>query len=184
MPTAPTCSPFNYCFTSSSIKVVILLGTCHVTQCGGLCIPTDIQLSYRLLLSLHSIIVVSVYPSLINLWSRLTRTSRPNDQANEKPKDGSHLIHSALFYCHIDHTNHLLFCGGLGGNLAVITAAVKMNRINNSGKLALCSILLSYWSHKLSLILRGVRRELSSEHCSCESPENHLVPWGKFIIIF
>ena len=32
------------------------------------CIPTDIELSYRLLLSLHSIIAVSVYPSLINFW--------------------------------------------------------------------------------------------------------------------
>ena len=33
-----------------------------------LCIPTDIKISYRLLLSLHSIIAVSVYPSLINSW--------------------------------------------------------------------------------------------------------------------
>ena len=32
------------------------------------CIPTDIELSYRPLLSLHSIIAVSVYPSLINSW--------------------------------------------------------------------------------------------------------------------
>ena len=32
------------------------------------CIPTDIELSYRLLLSLHSINAVSVYPSLINSW--------------------------------------------------------------------------------------------------------------------
>ena len=44
-----------------------------------------------------------------------------------------------------------------------------------AGKLVLSSILLSYWSHKLFLILRGVRRELSSEHCSCESPDIHLV---------
>ena len=35
-----------------------------------------------------------------------------------------------------------------------------MNPSKNLGKLVLCSIL-SYWSHKLSLILRGVRRELS-----------------------
>ena len=32
--------------------------------------PTDIELSYRLLLSLHSIIAVSVYPSLINSWTK------------------------------------------------------------------------------------------------------------------
>ena len=31
-------------------------------------IPTDIELSYRLLLSLHSIKAVSVYPSLVNSW--------------------------------------------------------------------------------------------------------------------
>ena len=35
-------------------------------QIFRLCIPTDIELSYRLLLSLHSIIAVSVYPSIIN----------------------------------------------------------------------------------------------------------------------
>ena len=33
-----------------------------------LCTPTGIELSYRLLLSLHSIIAVSVYLSLINSW--------------------------------------------------------------------------------------------------------------------
>ena len=33
--------------------------------------PTDIELSYRLLLSLHSIIAVSVYPSLVNSWINL-----------------------------------------------------------------------------------------------------------------
>jgi hypothetical protein len=30
---------------------------------------TDTELSYRLLLSLHSIIAVSVYPFLINSWA-------------------------------------------------------------------------------------------------------------------
>ena len=35
-------------------------------------IPTDIELSYRLLLSLHSIRAVSVYPSLINSCIRLS----------------------------------------------------------------------------------------------------------------
>ena len=45
-----------------------------------LCIPTDIELSYRLLLSLHSIIAVSVYPSfpykfLVRAYSeRIVRT--------------------------------------------------------------------------------------------------------------
>ena len=34
-----------------------------------LCIPTDIEHSYRLLLGLHSIIAVSVYPSLIDSWA-------------------------------------------------------------------------------------------------------------------
>ena len=37
-------------------------------------------------------------------------------------------LHCALFYCHTDHTNYLLFCAGLGGNLAVNTAAVKVLR--------------------------------------------------------
>ena len=37
---------------------------------SSLFIPTDIELSYRLLLSLHSIIGVSIYPSLINSWIR------------------------------------------------------------------------------------------------------------------
>ena len=32
---------------------------------------TDIKLSYRLLLSLHSIIAVSVNPFLINLWANI-----------------------------------------------------------------------------------------------------------------
>ena len=47
-------------------------------QTVWLCIPTDIELSYRLLLSLHSIIAVSVYPSLINSWIYLSCTWMPN----------------------------------------------------------------------------------------------------------
>ena len=43
-----------------------LLNTGIQTFC--LCIPTDKELSYRLSLSLHSIIAVFVYPSLINSW--------------------------------------------------------------------------------------------------------------------
>ena len=45
-----------------------------------LCIPTDIELCYRLLLRLHSIIAVSVHPSLLNSWgqdSHLTLFSTP-----------------------------------------------------------------------------------------------------------
>ena len=41
-----------------------------------LCIPTDIELSYRLLLSLHSVIAVSVYPSLINSWAEHLNISK------------------------------------------------------------------------------------------------------------
>ena len=38
-------------------------------QTFRLCIPSDIELCYRLLLSLHSIIAVSVHPSLLNSWT-------------------------------------------------------------------------------------------------------------------
>ena len=37
-------------------------------QTFSLCIRADVELSYRLLLSLHSIIAVSVYPYPINSW--------------------------------------------------------------------------------------------------------------------
>ena len=44
-------------------------GSSQGIQTFFLCIPTDIEHSYRLLLSLHSIIAVSIYPSLINSCS-------------------------------------------------------------------------------------------------------------------
>ena len=37
-------------------------------------------------------------------------------------------LYCAPFYCHTDHTNYLLFCEWLEGNLAVNTAAVKVLR--------------------------------------------------------
>ena len=39
-------------------------------------IPTDLELSNRLLLSFHSIIAVSVYPSLINSWLEARKWTR------------------------------------------------------------------------------------------------------------
>ena len=49
-------------------------------QTFWLCIPTDIELSYRLLLSLHSIIAVSVYPSFINSWFKLVKGSKISEK--------------------------------------------------------------------------------------------------------
>ena len=44
-----------------------------------LCITTEIELSYRILLSIHSIIAVSVYPSLINSWPELRLNTLQQD---------------------------------------------------------------------------------------------------------
>ena len=58
-----------------------------------------------------------------------------------------------------------------------------MNQTINLEKLVLCSIL-SYWSHKLSLILRGVRRELKGQlisKCAYEKSVLSKIPTKIFL---
>ena len=67
---------------TGSLNTKVLFKEYIQTFC--LCIPTDMELCYRLLLSLHTIIDVSVHPSLLNSWFTQYNESWQNKQKNKE----------------------------------------------------------------------------------------------------